>query len=158
MQADFNNQAIVFGVRADPLLFLFAQTAIVVATSVPSVLGAAALGLLGGISAGLKIHGMVYIFPAFINFLFRADPLSVRIRLMVVAGVVGILVLATPFLRNNASIVEYTSYLRIVNGQHPWERWLFEKNIVFAIRVLHANATTCSLVVCYIHSNQYSNS
>ncbi len=132
VQADFNNQAIVFGVRADPLLFIFAQTAILVATSVPSVLGSAALGLLGGISAGLKIHGMLYIFPAFIYFLFRADPLSVRIRLMVVAGVAGILVLAAPFLTNNASIVEYTSYLRILSGQHPWERWLFEKNIVFA--------------------------
>lgn len=94
------------------------------------MLSAAALGLLAAISSGLKIHGVLYILPVFVYLLFRSDP-TVRMRLTVVAGVAGVVGLATPFLAKNVSLIEYFNYIRLLTVHHPWERWLFEQNITF---------------------------
>jgi hypothetical protein len=68
LQAGFTDQAYVSEVRSDALLFLVAEAAVLNATCAPSVLNARALGLLRGISTDLKIHGALYIIPAFAHF------------------------------------------------------------------------------------------
>jgi hypothetical protein len=128
--AGFTDQAYVSGVRSDVLLFLAAQAAILAATSTPTVLTAAALGLLGGACADLKLHGVLYILPAFVYWLSRSSGTAAGLRLTSVAGVVGLIALAVPFGPNNVSLSEYYHYFQVVEHRQ-WVRWLFEQNIVF---------------------------
>jgi hypothetical protein len=130
VQAGFTDQGYVSGVRSDALLVLAAQTAVLVGTAAPTMLTAGALGLLGGICANLKIHGALYILPAFVYHLCRSQGTAVGLRLTCVAGLAAAIALAVPFSPNNVSIFEYYHYFQILK-QHPWERWLFEQNIVF---------------------------
>ena len=129
--AGFTDQAYVSGVRSDALLFLAAQAAVLAATSTPTMLTAAALGLLGGVCADLKIHGVLYILPAFVYCLSRSPSTAVGLRLTCVAGVVGLLSLwPSPLARITSHYLNITiifKQLRIT----PWVRWLFEQNIVF---------------------------
>jgi hypothetical protein len=128
--AGFTDQAYVSGVRSDALLFLAAQAAILAATSTPTVLTAAALGLLGGVCADLKLHGFLYILPAFVYWLSRSSGTAAGLRLTSVAGVVGLIALAVPFGPNNVSLSQYYHYFQVVEHRQ-WVRWLFEQNIVF---------------------------
>ena len=128
--AGFTDQGYVSGVRSDALLFLAAQTAVLVATSGPTMVAAAALGLLGGFCANLKIHGALYILPVFVYFLFRSPGIAVGLRLMCVAGLASVVTFAAPFAPNNASFFEFYNSLKALS-HHPWDRWLFEQNIVF---------------------------
>jgi hypothetical protein len=135
MLAGFTDQGMAFGVRSDPLLFLASQTAVLVATSAPRILTAGALGLLGGLCVNLKIHGAFYILPAFVYFLCRSPNAATGRRLTCVAGLAGAIALAVPFSPNNVSIFEYYQYFQMAT-HHPWDRWLFEQNIVFAAMCL----------------------
>ena len=128
--AGFTDQAYVFGVRSDALLFLMAQTAVLAATSAPTMLTAAALGLLGGICADLKLHGALYILPAFVYCLGRSSGIAAGLRLTLVAGVAGAIAFAVPFGPNNVSLLEYYHYFQVVRHRQ-WLRWLFEQNVVF---------------------------
>jgi hypothetical protein len=133
--AGFTDQAFVFGVRSDALLFLAAQTAVLLGTFAPTMPAAGALGLLGGICANLKIHGGLCILPAFVYCLWRSPSTAVGLRLTCIALLTGALALAVPFSPNNASLIEY--YHRFKTLSHtPWERWLFEQDIVFAAMCL----------------------
>jgi hypothetical protein len=131
VQAGFTDQGFVSGVRPDALLFLASQTAVLVATSAPTMLTAGAFGLLGGICANFKIHGGLYILPAFVYHLCRSSGTGVGLRLTCVAGLTATIALAVPFIPNNASLSQYYRYFQILQ-QHPWNRWLFGQNIVFA--------------------------
>ena len=64
--AGFTDQAYASGMRSDALLLLAAQTAVLVAPAAPTVVTAGVLGLLGGICVSLKIHGALFILPAFV--------------------------------------------------------------------------------------------
>jgi hypothetical protein len=128
--AGFTDQGFVSGVRSDALLFLAAQTAVLVATSAPTMLTAGALGLLGGICANLKIHGGLYILPVFVYHLCRSPGTAVGLRLTCVAGSTAVIAFAVPFSPNNVSLFEYYDYFQTLK-QAPWLRWLFEQNIVF---------------------------
>jgi hypothetical protein len=111
-------------------LFLAAQTAILIATYAPGTVTAGALGLLGGICVNLKIHGGLYILPAFVYQLCRSPGIAVGLRLTCAAGLTGTTALAVPFIPKNVSIFEYYQYFRILQ-HHPWNKWLFAQNIVF---------------------------
>src|SRR5262249_17343886 len=130
VQAGFSDQGFAFGVRSDALLFLAAQAAVLVATSSPTMLTAVALGLLGGICVNLKIHGGLYILPAFVYHLSRSPGAGARLRLICVAGLTAAVALALPFSPSNVSLFEYYHYFQMLRHV-PWNRWLFEQNIVF---------------------------
>jgi hypothetical protein len=129
--AGFTDQGFVSGVRSDALLFIAAQTAVLVATSAPTMLTAGALGLLGGICANLKIHGGFYILPGFVYHICRSPGTGVGLRLTCVAGLAATIALAVPFSPSNASLIEYYHFFQTLSHT-PWDRWLFEQNIVFA--------------------------
>jgi hypothetical protein len=129
--AGFADQGVAFGVRSDPLLFLASQTAVLLATYTPTVLTAGALGLLGGICANFKLHGALYVLPAFVYCLYRSGGTARSLRLTCSAGLAGIIALAVPFSPHNVSISQYYHYFQVLS-HHAWERWLFEQNIVFA--------------------------
>jgi hypothetical protein len=129
--AGFTDQGYVSGVRSDALLLLGAQTGVLVATYSPTILTAAVLGLLGGICANLKIHGALYILPAFVYFLCRSPGSAAGLRVTCTAGLAAAIALLVPFSPNNISLADYYHYFQTVS-HHPWERWLFEQNIVFA--------------------------
>jgi hypothetical protein len=128
--AGFTDQGYVSGVRSDALLFLAAQTAVLVATARPTMITAGALGLLGGFCANLKIHGGLYILPVFVYLLCRSSSTAVGLRLTCIAGLSAAITFAVPFVPDNASFLEYYNSLKALN-HHPWNRWLFERNIVF---------------------------
>ena len=128
--AGFTDQGYVSGVRSDALLFLAAQTAVLVATARPTMITAGALGLLAGFCANLKIHGGLYILPVFVYLLCRSPSTAVGLRLTCIAGLSAAIIFAVPFAPNNASFVEYYHSLQALS-HHPWNRWLFEQNIVF---------------------------
>jgi len=130
VQAGFTDQGFVSGVRSDALLFLGAQTALLAATAAPTLLTAAVLGLLAGICANLKIHGILYVLPAFVFWLCRSPSAKIGLRLACAAGAVAAVALAVPFSPANVSLFEYYHYYQTL--QHtPWNRWLFEQNIIF---------------------------
>ena len=133
--AGFTDQAYVSGVRSDALLSLTAQTAVLAATFAPTLLTAAALGLLGGICADLKLHGGLYILPAFVYCLGRSSGIAAGLRLTFVAGAAGAIAFAAPFGPKNVSLLEYYHYFQVVRHRQ-WQRWLFEQNIVFEVMCL----------------------
>jgi len=126
----FTDQGFVSGVRSDALLFLAAQTGVLAATAAPTMLTAGALGLLGGICVNIKIHGALYILPAFVYCLNRSSGIAAGLRLTCVAGLAGAIALAVPFSPNNVSFLEYYHYFQTLSHT-PFNRWLFEQNIVF---------------------------
>jgi hypothetical protein len=128
--AGFTDQGFVSGVRPDAFMFLASQTAVLIATYPPSIVTGCALGLLGGVCAGLKIHGGIYIFPSFVYHLSRSSGLRAGLRLGCVAGLTATVALTVPFIPNNASLSEYYNYFHVLT-RHPWDRWLFAQNIVF---------------------------
>jgi hypothetical protein len=128
--AGFTDQGYVSGVRSDALLLLASQTAVLVATSAPTMLTAGALGLLAGTCANLKIHGGLYILPAFVYCLCRSPGTTASLRLMCVAGLAVVIAVVVPFSPDNVSLFEYYHYFQALS-HHPWQRWLFEWNIVF---------------------------
>jgi uncharacterized membrane protein YccF (DUF307 family) len=130
LQAGFTDQAHVSGVRSDALLFLAAQTAVLAATYAPSMLMAGALGLLGGVAANLKIHGALYILPAFAYSVRQSSGTAAGLRLSCVAALAGAVALAAPFIPDNVSLLEYYHYFQAVRHRQ-WLPWLFEQNIVF---------------------------
>ena len=79
-------------------MFLAAQTAVLIATYAPTMVTAGALGLLGGICVNLKIHGGLYVLPAFVYQLCRSPGLGVGLRLTCVAGLTAAITLAVPFI------------------------------------------------------------
>jgi hypothetical protein len=91
-------------VRSDALLFLAAQAAVLTVTRAPSVLNARALGLLGGISTNLQIHGAVYIIPAFVYFVFRSRITATGLRLSCVVALTGAIAVVASFIPNNVSL------------------------------------------------------
>ncbi len=127
--AGFTDQGYVSGMRSDVLLFLGAQTAVLVGTSAPTLLTAGALGLLGGICTNFKIHGGFYILPAFVYCLSRSHSTTAGLRLICTAGLAAAIALAVPFSANNVSLFEYYDYFQILKHT-PWDRWLFEQNVV----------------------------
>ncbi len=129
--AGFTDQGFAFGVRSDALLFLAAQTAVLTATSAPTLLTAGALGLLGGICTNFKIHGGFYILPAFVFCLCRSTSTAAGLRLTCAAGLAAGIALALPFSPNNASLVDYYHYFQALSN-NLWNRWLFAQNVVFA--------------------------
>ena len=133
--AGFTDQGYVSGVRADALLFLASQTAVLIGTSRPTMLSVGALGLLGGICVNLKIHGALYIIPALVYHLCRAPSIAAGLRLTCVAGLVAVIAFAVAFTPNNVSFFEYFRYFQTLS-HHPWERWLFGQNIVFSGMIL----------------------
>jgi hypothetical protein len=133
--AGFTDQGVAFGVRSDPLLFLGSQTAVLVATFAPTMGTAVALGLLGGICANLKIHGALYILPAFVYCVCRSPGTARGLRLTCAAGLAGAIALAVPFSPNNVSLFEYYHYFQVLKHT-PWDRWLFEEDVVFAAMCL----------------------
>jgi hypothetical protein len=135
LRAGFTDQGMAFGVRSDPLLFLASQTAVLVATFAPTMCTAVALGLLGGICANLKIHGALYILPAFVYCVCRSPGTARGLRLICAAGLAGAIALVVPFSPNNVSLFEYYHYFQVLKHS-PWDRWLFEQNIVFAAMCL----------------------
>jgi len=133
--AGFTDQGTPFGVRSDPLLFLASQTAVLVATFAPTMRTAVTLGLLGGICANLKIHGVLFILPAFVYCVCRSSATARGLWLTCAAGLAGAIALAVPFSPNNVSLFEYYHYFQVLKHT-PWDRWLFEENIVFAAMCL----------------------
>ena len=133
--AGFTDQGVAWGVRSDALLFLGAQTAVLVATSAPTIFTAAALGLLGGWCVNLKIHAALYILPAFVYHLCRSPSAAVGLRLTCVAGLTAAIAVMLPFSPNNASLFEYFHYFQALKHT-PWDRWLFQENIVLAAMCL----------------------
>ena len=133
--AGFTDQGVAWGVRSDALLFLGAQTAVLIATSAPTILMAGALGLLGGLCVNLKIHAALYILPAFVYYLRRSPGTAVGVRLTCVAGLTAAIAVIVPFSPNNASLVEYFYHFQALR-HNPWDRWLFQENIVFAAMCL----------------------
>ena len=112
--AGFTDQAYVSGMRSDALLLLAAQTAVLVAPAAPTVVTAGVLGLLGGICVNLKIHGALFILPAFVYQLGRSPSSAMGLRLMGVAGSAAAIALAVPFGPSNVSFVEYCHYFRML--------------------------------------------
>jgi hypothetical protein len=133
--AGFTPEGSVSGVRPDALLFLAAQAAVLVATSTPTMLTAGALGLLGGICPNFRIDGAFCILPAFVYHLCRAPSAAAGLRLICVAGLAGVIALVIPFSPNNVSLFEYYHHSQVMS-YHPWEKWLFGQNIVFAAMLL----------------------
>jgi hypothetical protein len=130
--AGSTDQGFVSGVRPDAFMFLASQTAVLIATYPPSTVTACALGLLGGVCANLKIHGGIYIFPSFVYLLCGSSGLGAGLRLSCVAGLTATVALTVPFIPNNVSPSEYYNYFQVLQ-KHPWNRWLFEQNIVFEV-------------------------
>ena len=135
LSAAFTDQAYVFGVRSDVLIFLIAQVAVLVAIARPTLLGIAIVGLLGGLEMNLKIHGALYVFPAFIWCLGRAPSLAAGMRLAAVGVFAGLLGVVLPFLPTNVSVVQYFHYFK-VGANHPWLRWQLQENLLFAAMCL----------------------
>jgi len=133
--AGFTDQGFVSGVRADVLLFLASQTAVLIATSAPTTLTAGGLGLLGGVCVNLKVHGGIYILPAFVYHLCQSSGAGVRLRLTLTAALTATIALVVPFIPDNVSLFEYYHYFQILQ-YHPWNRWLFAQNIIFAAMCL----------------------
>jgi hypothetical protein len=130
VQAGFTDQGFVSGVRSDALVFLGAQAALLVATTAPTMLTAGAFGVLGGLCTNLKIHGALYVLPAFVYWLCRSSGSAVRLRLTCVAGLAAVIASAVPFSPNNVSLFEYYHYYQMLSHT-PWNRWLFAQNILF---------------------------
>jgi len=116
-------------------MFLAAQTAVLAATFTPTTLTAAALGLLGGICLNVSIDGALSILPAFAYFLSRSPSPLAGLRLACIAGLVGIIAAVVPFSPENVSPLQYY-HLFQVTSRHPWQRWVFEQNVVFAAMLL----------------------
>jgi len=133
--AGFTDQGFVSGVRSDALVFLASQTAVLVATSAPTMFTAGALGLLGGICANIKMDSALSILPVFVYCLYRSPGVAVGLRFTCVSGLAGAIALAVPFSPNNASFLEYYRYYHMLTN-NPWDRWLFEQNVVFAAMLL----------------------
>jgi hypothetical protein len=131
VQAGFTSQGYAGGVRSDVLIFLAVEAAMLAATARPRMVNAIAIGLLGGIVVNLKIHGGLYLLPAFVYFVLRSDSPARRLRLVATAVAAGTAGLAIPFLPHNVSVVNYIDYFATMR-HHTIERWLLEKNVVFA--------------------------
>jgi hypothetical protein len=128
--AGFTNLGHVSGVRLDALMLLASQTAVLVGTGTPTMLTAAGLGLLGGISVNFRIDGAFFILPGLAYHLSRAPSTARGLQLTGVAGLAGVIAAVVPFIPDNVSLFEYYRLLKVMS-HHPWERWLFEQNIVF---------------------------
>src|SRR5262249_54579676 len=92
--AGFTDQGYVSGVRADALLLLASQTAVLVATCAPTMLTASSLGLLGGICVNLKIHGGLYVLPVFVYHLCRSSGGGIALRMTCIAWLTAAIALA----------------------------------------------------------------
>jgi hypothetical protein len=99
------------------------------------MLTAGAIGLLGGICANLKIHGGLYILPALVYHLCRSPGTAAGRRLTCVTGCTAAIALAVPFIPDTVSLSEYYHYFQVLS-HHPWNRWLFEQNVVFEVMCL----------------------
>src|SRR5205814_10195628 len=100
------------------------------ATCAPTMLTAGAFRLLSGLCVNLTIHGALYIIPAFVYCLCRSPDTAMRLRLIGVTAMAGAVALAVPFTPRNVSLFEYYNYFQTLK-HHPWDRWLFEQNLVF---------------------------
>ncbi len=121
--------------RSDVLLGLIGALSVLAGTSRPTLANAVFLGLLGGIAMNLKIHGAAYVLPMYVLLLCRMETNAIRVRLTLIAGLAGIVALALPFLPSTVSLPEYLHYVQLATGQ-PISRWMFEKNVVFAVLLL----------------------
>jgi len=134
--AGFTSQGYAGGVRSDAIILLAAQCAVLTGTATPRVINAIALGLLGGALVNLKIHGGLYILPIFIYFICRSEPTALRGRLVIVTAIAGLFSFLIPFLPKNVSISSYIEYFQLLSQQGHLVRWIFEKNVVFALALL----------------------
>ena len=135
VQSAFNEQGLSFGVRSDPLLFLASEFSVLAAISRPTNVNAALLGLAAGVAVNLKIHGALYILPSFVFFLCQIHSKTTGVRLILVSAVTAMTISVAPFLLNNVSLSFYLQLLQITLHQEI-ERWLLEKNVVFALMSL----------------------
>lgn len=132
IQAGFTSQGYAGGVRSDALIFLAAEAALLAATASVGMINAAVIGLLGGLLVNLKLHGGLYVLPAFTYFIARAEGTQLRMRLTAVSAVAGLLGLLLPFVPGNVSASNYVLYLRIIGEHHHVLLWMFEESALFA--------------------------
>jgi hypothetical protein len=116
-------------VRADgPINTFVALACYLVTLDLSPTLACVLFGLLGGIAFGFKLHGPLYIVPAFLDYLARQPSARTGTRILV-GIVVGAAISFAPFLVPRTSLTHYIELLVLVSHD-PILITVFVQNIV----------------------------
>jgi hypothetical protein len=120
--------------RADSLLLLFATVAAVSVLRSCGWLTLVVLASLAGGAADLKVHGPVYLLPALYWWAARQPgrPASFWLTACAIAGAVGMVTAALPFIPANVSLRGYLVYLHLAT-KHGLEWREFGWNAAFLL-------------------------
>ena len=116
--------------RADSLLLLCATLALFCVIRLPGLGGWALVGALAGAASALKLHGLLYVVPAFfIGLCLHGEPRSWRAAIGAAAAA-GAVAALLPFLPANVTIGGYLTYLKLA-AHHGLEWWILGTNCAF---------------------------
>lgn len=102
---------IPYETRADSFLILIGAAVLPVAFEWPPLAAAIGVGILAGLGAGFKAHGLLYAIPGVLALAARAKTPREWVRLGAAGGVAAIAFLVLPFLFKAASLDDYLRYL-----------------------------------------------
>jgi hypothetical protein len=121
----------VYWNRPEPLLILVTALALTAAVRAPISLAAVGVGILAGVAAGIKFHGIVYTIPAAVLALARVERLQSRLVMAVVASACAMGVALLSYLGTGASIEGYLRFLKVAL-RHGWSAYFFSESLSFA--------------------------
>jgi membrane protein YdbS with pleckstrin-like domain len=117
--------------RPDPYLFLCAALALFAVLRFRPATAAVAIGILGGLSINLKLHGGFYIFPCAMALFVPWVSFANAARIAAIVALSGLPTLVVPFLDPNVSFTQYVAYLRSAS-RHGMDLTSLLTNLGFA--------------------------
>jgi hypothetical protein len=125
-------QTYAFWNRGEPFLYLVAALALLVSTASSSAYAVIGVGLLAGVASGIKIHGLLYLLPAGLLVLARANSFREIMQLALIGAASGLCILVLPGLLDRSVFTWYPRYLTLT-ANHGFSRELFLGSLNFAI-------------------------
>lgn len=121
--------------RAEPYLYLAGALSIRVMLSLSGrpLAAMAAIGVVAGLAAGVKISGFIYAVPAALGLLARASGATERIRLVLAGGVAGLATLAFPALIDGSIVANYTAHLSMIATNQTFARYAVDLTVKYAV-------------------------
>jgi len=117
--------------RSDPYLLLAAALALCSSRRMGRTNAAIAVGLLGGISVNLKVHGALYVLPYAVALLARESSRAAQLRTAVIGITSSLPAIVLPFLDPDVSLSHYIAYIQNAS-RHGMDEPLLLANLRFA--------------------------
>jgi len=121
-----------FWSRSEPFLILISALALLVAIRLRPLAAGAIIGVLAGLAAGFKLHGIIYVAPIAIMALAKAKIPRDQIILVVIGVACATMFALLPFCVKEASLVGYSQYLKLY-ADHGFSLDVFRWNISVAL-------------------------